>query len=104
MDYRFRAAAVQTMLMCPHHCLPSLQGAPGYCAPEVFSRTWHLHPTACDSYGIGIMVLEIITGHLPELFYRGLDPDAIRFLVSREEGGHRTCIGGIKRGGGAAAE
>jgi serine/threonine protein kinase len=67
--------------MCWHlhlYCLPCKQGTPGYCAPEVLSGTWRSHPTACDAYAIGAMLVELLSGAIPDLYYRDPESGAVR--------------------------
>ncbi|KAK9810317.1 hypothetical protein WJX72_008494 [[Myrmecia] bisecta] len=40
-------------------------GTVGYAAPEAVGPEWKLHPTAVDSWAVGIMLLELACGQLP---------------------------------------
>lgn len=61
----------------------------GYCAPEVLSGSWRRHPTACDAWAVGVMLVELLTGVRPELCYRDPATGTVRFVVSHHAGKHR---------------
>lgn len=67
-----------------------MQGTPGYCVPEVLSGTWRSHPTACDAYAIGAMLIELLTGKVPELHYRDPDSRSVRPRRNALDGLHQA--------------
>jgi serine/threonine protein kinase len=73
-----------------------MQGTPGYCAPEVLAGTWRSNPTACDAFAIGAMLIELLSGSIPELHYRDPETGSVRTRV-RAKGDDDGCLPSVSQ-------